>query len=162
MSVRSWMVARRQFSGWMPPFGFFVDCGLGHAAEGTNGAAISTDRRTRHLRPGWLIHKRHELVREAGHGAADADAADVGAAADSGHPSAFGNVAVHHRTPASELHDALGRAVHFGEVALLVVTGAITAFVDRFAEQPSRTQFIVERNHGREPGNLVEQVENGF
>src|SRR5512135_2658614 len=31
------------------------------------------------LPAGRLIHKRHELVREAGHGASDADPADIGA-----------------------------------------------------------------------------------
>jgi len=74
---------------------------------------------------GGFIHERHELVGESRHGAADANAADVGAAADSSHPAAFGNVAVHDRPPASQLHNALWGSVHFGEIALLVVTGSI-------------------------------------
>ena len=40
-----------------------------------------------------------------------------------------------------ELDDALGRAVLGGEVALLVVAGAVAAFVDRLAEQPRRPQL---------------------
>ena len=93
------------------------------------------------LRARRLVHERHELVGEAGHGAADADAADVGAAADAGHPAALGDVAVDHRTPAAQLHDALGRAVLVGEIALLVVAGAVAAFVHGLAEQPRRPQL---------------------
>src|SRR5579885_1035511 len=40
-----------------------------------------------HLRAGRLVHERHELVGEARHRAADADAADVGAAADAVDPA---------------------------------------------------------------------------
>src|SRR5262245_36071275 len=48
-----------------------------------------------------LVHERHELVGEAGHRAADADAADVRTAADPVHPAALGDVAAHHRSPAA-------------------------------------------------------------
>ena len=50
----------------------------------------------------------------------------------------LGDVAVDHRPPAAELHEALGRAVLVGEVALLVVAAAVAAFVDGLAEQPGR------------------------
>ena len=63
------------------------------------------------------------------HGTADTDPADVWTAADSRHPSAFRDVAIHDRSPASELHDALRRAVYFGEIALLVVAGPIASFM---------------------------------
>ena len=111
------------------------------------------------LRAGRLVHERHELVGEAGHGAADADAADVGAAADAGHPAALGDVAVDHRPPAADLHQALGRAVLVGEVALLVVAAAVAALVDRLAEQPGRPQLLVQRDHRGQARRLVEQVE---
>ena len=62
----------------------------------------------------------------------------------------FGDVAVHDRTPAAELHDALRRAVFVGKVSLLVVTGAIAAFVDGLSEQPRRAQLVVERDHRRQ------------
>src|ERR1700688_2960951 len=77
-------------------------------------------------------------------GAANTNPADVRAAADPGHPPAFGDVAVHYRTPTSQLHDALGGAINFREVALLVVARPIATFVDRFAEQPRGPQLIGE------------------
>src|ERR1700730_2759961 len=110
------MVSRAQFRARMTPLRFFVNGGLGQRAQSADGAAIGADGRAGDLRSRWLIHERHELVRETRHGEANAYASHIGAAADSGHPSAFGNVAVHHRAPASELHDALRRAVYFGEI----------------------------------------------
>src|SRR5271156_89098 len=107
-SIRSWMVAGGQFSARMTPLWFLVDGGLGHVAQGANGAAVGADGCAGNLCTRRLIHKGHEFVGETGHGAADADAANVGATADSGHPPAFGHIAVHHRAPASQLHDALG------------------------------------------------------
>src|SRR5271156_695681 len=133
-SVRSWMISGGQFSARMTPLRFFVGGGLGHRAQGTNGAAVGADSCAGDFCPRWFIHEGHELIGEAGHGAAYADAAHVGAAADSGHPSSLGNVAVHYWTPASQLYDALRRAVHFGEVTLLVVTSSIASFVDRPTE----------------------------
>src|SRR6185369_14057019 len=102
----------------------------------------------------------HELVRKARHGAADTDAADVRTAADAADPAALRHVALHHRPPAAELDDALGRAVLVGELALLVVAGAIAALVHRAAEQPERPQLIVERDHRRRAGRLIEKVED--
>src|SRR5690242_1177021 len=148
--VSSWMVSGGQFRAPMTPLRLFVDGTLGYRAQGANGTAVSAHGCTGDPCSRRLIHKRHELIWEAGHGAADADAAHVGTAPDSGHPAAFGNVAVHHRPPASQLHNALWGSVHFGEIALLVVAGSITALVDRRAEQPSGPQLIVERNHGRQ------------
>src|ERR1700677_4150264 len=138
----------------MPPLRFLVDGRLRHRPQSAHRTPICADCSGGDLRPGWLIHEWHELVRKTWHGAANADAAYVGAAADSGHPSPLGNVAVHNRAPASQLHDALWRAIHFGEVTLFVVPGSIATFMDRPAEQPGRTQFIVERNHGRQSSHL--------
>src|SRR5580704_10007190 len=161
-SVRSGMVSGRQFSARMTPLRFLVDGRLRNRSKRANGPAISAYGCAGKFPSGRFVHERHELVGKARHGAADADAAHVGAASDSRHPAALRNVAVHHRPPASQLHDALGRTVHFGEITLLVIAGAIAAFVNRLAEQPRRAQLIVERNHGRKSRHLIEQVEDGL
>ena len=62
-----------------------------------------------HERAGGRVHERLELVREARHRAADADAADVRAAAHAVDPAALGHVALDDRAPAAELDQALGR-----------------------------------------------------
>ena len=81
--------------------------------------------------------KGMNLSGKARHGAADADAADVGAAAHAAHPAALAHVALHHGAPAPQLHDALPGAVCVGELALLVVAAAIAALVDGSLEQPA-------------------------
>ena len=124
--------------------------------------AVRADDRGRELAAGRLVHERHELVREARHGAADADAADVRAAADAVDPAAFGHVALDHRAPAAELHDALRGVVLGREVALLVVAGAVATLVHRLAEQPRRAQLVVERDHRRLAGGLIQQVRDGL
>src|SRR4029077_1898307 len=91
-----------------------------------------------------------------------ADAADVGPPADAVDPAALRHVALDDRTPAAELHDALGRAVLVGEVALLVVAGAVAPLVHGVPEQPLRPQLRIERDHRRLAGRLVEQVEDGL
>src|SRR5271170_7708513 len=60
------------------PLGFAIQGSLREAAQGTHGAAIHDDGGRGQLGAGRLIRERHELVGEARHGAADADAADVG------------------------------------------------------------------------------------
>ena len=50
------------------------------------------------------------------------------------------HVAVHHRPPAADLHQTLGRAVFVGEIGLLVIAGAVAALVHRLAEEPGRAQ----------------------
>lgn len=108
--------------------------------------------------PGVLVPE----VALLGHGAGDADAADIGAAADAGHPAALGHVAVDDRPPAADLDQALRRAVLVGEIGLLVVAGAIAAFMHGLAEQPGRPQLVVQRDHRRQPRRLVEQVQQRF
>ena len=119
------MVTRGQFRARMPPLRFFVDRVLSDCTQRADRSPVHANAGSRNVCARRFIHERHELVGEAGHRAADADAAHVGTAADSGHPSSLGNVAVHHRTPASEFHDAFGRAIDFCEIALLVVAGAV-------------------------------------
>src|SRR5277367_5280294 len=120
----------------MPPLRFFVDRIVSNGAQRSNSTAINADGAGRDPGARRFIHERHELVREARHGAADANSSDIGTAADPSHPAALGDVAVHHWPPAAQLHDAFRRSVLFGEVALLVVTGAITSIVHRISEQP--------------------------
>ena len=60
--------------------------------------------------------------------------------------------------PSLTMH--FGRAVLGGEVALLVVAGPVAALVHGGAEQPLRPQRVVERDHRRLAGRLVEQVED--
>ena len=59
--------------------------------------------------------------------------------------------------PSLTMH--LGEPYSVGEVGLLVVAAAVAALVDGLAEQPGRPQLLVERDHRRQPGRLVEQVE---
>src|SRR6185312_7780706 len=95
----------------MPPLGLFVDRVQRHRAQLTDERSVDTDGARRDLGARRLVHERHEHVGEAGHGAADADAADVGAAADAGHPAALGHVAFDDRAPAADLHQALDGSV---------------------------------------------------
>src|SRR4249919_1163502 len=117
------LIAGRELAALGPPLRLLVHGLLGHLAQTAYGLAVDQAASRRQLRPGWLVHERHELVGEARHRAADADAADVGAAADSVDPTSLGDVALDDRTPAAELDDALRRAVLLREVPLLVVAG---------------------------------------
>ena len=116
--VGSGLIASREFRTGMPPLRFFVDGMIRHRAKAADGHSVSANRGARKLCARRLVHERHELIGKAGHGAADADAADVRAAANSSHPSTLGHVAVDHRSPAAKFHNALGRTVARCEVAL--------------------------------------------
>ena len=56
-------------------------------------------------------------------------------------------------------HEALRRTVLVGKIALLIITGAVAAFVHRLAEEPRRPQLFVERNERGETGDLVKEIE---
>ena len=103
------------------------------------------------MSPRRLVHEGHELVREPWHRAADADAADVRAAADSGHPSPLGDVAINHRAPAAELYQALGLAVFAREIGLLVIAAAVASLVHGLPEKPLRTQLSSSGGTGPSP-----------
>src|SRR5678815_4259593 len=105
------------------------------------------------------VHKRHELVRESRHGAADTNSANVRATTDAGHPAALGHVAIYHRSPASNFDQAFRRAVLAGEIGLLVITGSVATFVNRFPEKPGRSQLFVEWDERGETGDLIKQIE---
>src|SRR4030081_2655391 len=118
-----------------------------------NAAQLADERAVRRDHPAGdrsarrLVHERHELVRETGHRAADADAADIRAATYPVHPASLRHVAVDDRTPAPDLDEALRRVVVLGEVGLLVVARAVAALVHGLAEQPLRSELLVERDH---------------
>src|SRR3954451_22788786 len=114
-------VARGQLIAGVTPLRLLVDRLVGHAAELADHGPVDAGDRRRQRPARRLVNERHDLVGEAGNGAADADAAHVGAPADAGHPAPLGDVAVHDRPPAADLHQALGGVVVLGEVALLVV-----------------------------------------
>src|SRR3978361_33231 len=127
LSERGGLVAVLELTPLPPPLRFLVD-GLGRdVAQFADDHPVGTARGAGDLAAGRGVHERHELVREAGHRAADADAADVGAAPDTVDPAALGDVALDDRAPAPELHQALGGAVLGRELALLVVAATVTA-----------------------------------
>src|SRR4051794_18812160 len=150
-------VAGGELVAVVPPLRLLVDRAVRDAAQLADGRAVDAGDERRDRAARRLVHERHELVGEARHRAADADAAHVRAAADARHPAALRDVAVDHGTPAADLHEALRRVVVVGEVALLVVARAVAPLVHRLAEQPLRAELVVERDDGRQAGRLVEQ-----
>src|SRR3954452_13505835 len=69
------------------PLRLLVERGGGEAPQASHRVAVEAHGARRELAAGWPLHERHELVREAGNVAADADAAHVGAATHAVHPS---------------------------------------------------------------------------
>ena len=59
--------------------------------------------------------------------------------------------------PSLTMH--LRRSILGREIALLVIAGAVATLVHSLAEQPGGPQTIIERNHRRQAGSLIEQVE---
>src|SRR6478735_11352683 len=100
-----------EFGAGRAPLRFFVDRPTGHVPQAADHRAVESRRGRRDGGARWLVHERHELVREAGHRASDADAADVRAASDAVDPSALGHVALHDRTPTTKFDNAFRRAV---------------------------------------------------
>jgi len=143
----------------LPPDRLFVERCLSKAAQGMNGPPIGLDGGGRQEGARWLIHERHKLVGKSRHGAADADASDIGAAAKPRHPTPLAHVALHHWPPASQLYYAQRRPILFGKLRLLIVAAAITAFVDGAPEEPGGTQSVIERDHRGAAGGHVEQIE---
>src|SRR5215468_2451228 len=96
------LVSGAEFGALHAPLRFLVRRLGGETAQAADDRAVHAARGRGHGRARRLVHERHELVGEAGHGAGDADAAHVGAAADAVHPAALGDVAVDHRPPAAD------------------------------------------------------------
>src|SRR5918996_2190575 len=152
-------VPGRELAPLLPPLRLLVDRLARDGAQRPDDVAVQAAGGGGDLRAGWLVHEGHELVGEAGHGAPDADAPDVRAAADTVDPSPLGDVALRHRPPAAQLHQARGLSVLRGELALLVVAGPVAPFVDGGTEEPGGPQRLVEGNHRCGTGRLVEEVE---
>ena len=89
-----------ELSAAVPPLGFFVGGVIGDGAQASNHAAIDSRREGRELGAGRLIHEGHELVREAGHGATDADATHVRTATHTIDPSPLRDIALDDRAEA--------------------------------------------------------------
>src|ERR1700733_4447393 len=104
-----------------------------------NGAAISRHCIRREQRTRGLIHERHKFIRKPGHGASNANSTHVWTTAQAVHPSALSHFALHHRSPTTQLDDALNRAIFRGEFRLLIVTAAVASFVHGLAKEPGGT-----------------------
>src|ERR1700691_2840693 len=117
------LVAGTEFGALHAPLRFLVQRLGGEAPETADDRAVHAAGGRRYRGARRLVHERHELVREAGHGAGDADAAHVRAAAHAVDPAPLGHVALDHGAPAAQLDQARGRAVLGGELAFLVVPG---------------------------------------
>src|SRR6516164_1908114 len=140
------LVAGAEFGALHAPLRFLVRRLGGETAEAAYHRAVHAAGGRRDPCPWRLVHERHELVGEPGHRAGDADAADVGAAADAVDPAPLGHVALDDRSPAAQLDQALRRAVLAGERAFLVVAGPVAALVHGGVEQPPRPQRLVQRD----------------
>src|SRR5262249_25908430 len=92
----------------MPPLRFFVDRRVCDTSQGGDHLSVKHYRIRREPAARGLIHKRHELIREAGHRASDANATDVRTASNAPHPSTLGDVAVHNRAPTTDLYKTSG------------------------------------------------------
>src|SRR3954469_20104134 len=97
------LVAGGQLAAPLPPLRLGVELLFGDLAEPLDDNADGLAGGAGHERAGRGVHERLELVGEARHGAADADAADVRAAAHAVDPAALGHVALDHRAPAAQL-----------------------------------------------------------
>src|SRR4029453_13952986 len=127
----------------MPPLRFFIDSPFGNAAQTSNQLSIDSADPCGNLAPRRFVHKWHELVREPRHRTADANSSHVWTAADAVDPAPLGHVPFDHRSPAAELADALGRAVFGGKIALLVISGSVTAFVHGLTKKPCGAKLVI-------------------
>src|SRR5437899_2401686 len=93
----------------MSPLRFLIQRILRDASQTANQAPIPSADARRYLASRGFIHKRHELIREAGHRAADTNPTDIRTTPNSSHPAAFGHIALHDRSPQPSL------TMHFGE-----------------------------------------------
>src|ERR1700722_3477670 len=138
------------------PAWFLIERSLSKPAQSVNCFSVSGHGACGKQGAGWLVHERHKLIREAGHGAADTDPTDIGATADSCHPTTLPNVALDNRAPAPQFYDALNIPVFFRKLSLLVVASPVATFVKRLTEKPRRAKCFVERDHGCPPCGHME------
>src|ERR1700678_4011378 len=83
----SLLEAGQELVALLAPLGLLVGCLRGEAAQRADHGAVHAARRRRDPGARRLVHERHELVREARHGAGDTDAAHVRAATHSIYPA---------------------------------------------------------------------------
>src|SRR6185312_1957403 len=114
---------------FVAPFGLSITAVICDGTQRTDHRAVYAYRARRQFRAWRFVHKRHELVWESWHRAADANAADIRAAANASHPTPLRYVAVDHWPPAADFDQALRRTVFMREIALLVITSAIASFM---------------------------------
>src|SRR6476469_1073671 len=158
-SVARRLVAGRELRTCVAPLGLLIEGRVGERPQRADEPSVRLDEGRRKDRPRRLVHERHELVGEAWHRAANANATDIGTATHAGHPSSFGDIALDDRTPAAEFDNALRRAVLGGKIARLVIAGAVATLMHGFLEQPLGPSSIVKRDHGSKPRELAQQVE---
>src|SRR5436190_9911017 len=89
IAVMDGIITGGELAAAMSPFGFLIHGMVGNGAQRTDEAAVRADEHAGKSCAGRFVHERHELVGKTRHGAADANATDVRAAADAVHPSAF-------------------------------------------------------------------------
>src|SRR5262245_34745200 len=118
----------------MSPLGFLVECCVGEFSKGANDTSVNAAGGGRKFSSGRFIHKRHKLVGKSRHGAADTNSTNIGSSAESRHPSAFWYIAIDDGSPASQFHDAFRRAILRCKVALFVISGAVTTFMNSFSK----------------------------
>lgn len=118
----------------MPPFRFFIHGVIRKVAKRADRFAVNTDRCSGNSGAVRLIHEGHKLVWESRHRAANANSTHVRTSANSRHPTPLRHIAIDHRTPTAQFHDAFKRTVLCREIALLVVARPVAAFVHGLAE----------------------------
>src|ERR1700742_1208122 len=109
----------------LPPTRDSVHRCLGKLAQRVDRPTIGLHCCRGQKRARRLVHEWHEFVGKAGHRASDADAPHIWTTTDTGHPSAFTHVALHHRPPASQLYDAQWRSVLLSKLTLLILAATI-------------------------------------
>src|ERR1700689_626915 len=102
------LVAGTEFGALRAPLRFLIQRLGREAPQTADNRAVHAAGGRRDRRARRLVHERHELVREAGHRAGDADAAYVRAAAHAVDPAPLGHVALDHGAPAAQLDRAGG------------------------------------------------------
>src|SRR3954463_15935952 len=83
------VVAGGQRFAVVPPLRFLVRRGVGDAAQLADQVAVGLAEQRGEAAAGRHVNERKDLGGKPGNRAADADAADVGAAADAVHPAAL-------------------------------------------------------------------------
>src|ERR1700730_1427972 len=106
-----------------------------------------------------LVHERHEFIRNPRHRAADANPSDIRATAYPCHPTPFPHIALHNRPPASQLYDALNRAIFCRKFGLLVIAAPVASFMNCLTKQPCGPKSFIEWDHRGLPGSHVKQIE---